>query len=170
MKESMETQRLILTKFDDSDAEFLYELNNNKETNKYRSSSSISMKKCIESIKSWKEKFDSKSLYGSYKLSVKADNIPIGLIFLGENHGQIELGFRLLPEHWRKGYCQEAAKVLIAKHFLKNPSEPIIAETHPENENTVSFLLNMGFKEKPHNMENRGRIFILQFESFTEIL
>lgn len=157
----METLRLKLKKFDSSDLDFLYKLNNDKAVNKYLSYDSVSLERCSEWIDSWKRAYSNTGIFGVYKISLKEDDAPIGLIFIVEREkfAKVELGYRLLPQFWRKGYCTEAAMAVLNRIFLDTDTAAVYAGTHPENTASVSFLLSIGFEEIKNNDTGGGRVF-----------
>ena len=160
------TERLNLRTFTISDKEFLFRLNNDKKVNKYRPRDTVSMEYCVKSIEDWNAKYED-NLLNVYLIEIKESKEPVGLIgiFKRENVKDAEIGYRLLSEYWGKGYCTEGAKTLVEKYFAESGETRIFAETHPENENSVRFLENNGFREEHHDLEGRGRIFILDKNS-----
>lgn len=156
------TERIKLRPFTISDKEFLYKLNNDKKVNKYRMRDTVSMEYCIKSIEDWNVKFGD-GLLNVYLMEIIETKESIGLIGVFEIEGETdaEIGYRLLSEHWGKGYCTESSKALIKKYFDESGKTRIFAETHHENENSVRFLKNNGFREEHHNLKERGRIFII---------
>lgn len=160
----METQRLLLEKFDTDDLDFLYKLNNDKDVNRYLSYHSISMESCSEWIDNWKEAYRNTGIFGVYRISLKEDNTPIGLVFIVEREksGKVELGYRLLPQFWRRGYCTEASMELLNRIFLDTDTTVVYAETHPDNSNSVNFLLSLGFKELKNDVAGGGRLFCIE--------
>jgi len=51
------------------------------------------------------------------------------------------------PEHRRKGYGTEAAKILLDKSFSENPAHALDAGSSDWNEARISFIKSLGFKE-----------------------
>lgn len=73
-----------------------------------------------------------------------------GLIYLGydETQPQIEVGYRLHPKYWGRGYATELTKALIDWAFNHLPIETLIAVTHLHNEASQSVLLKSGMRKK----------------------
>lgn len=155
----MQTERLTLRTFTQKDIEFLYVLNNDPQVNRYRSRATVSMAYCEDSIRDWNTKYG-EGLLNVYLVALSETATPIGLmaIFKGEADERAELGYRFLPEYWQKGYCKEAATHLIVEYFTASQEEFIIAETHPENTNSIRFLEKNHFEEQPR-LKDRGSIF-----------
>lgn len=160
----METLRLKLEKFDSEDLDFLYKLNNDKDVNKYLSYDSVSLERCSEWIDNWKHAYSNEGIFGVYKISLKEDDTPVGLVFIveRENSGKVELGYRLLPQFWRRGYCTEASMALLNRVFIETDIGEVYAETHPENSSSVNFLLSIGFEEIKNDANGGGRLFCIK--------
>ncbi|MCK8060271.1 MULTISPECIES: GNAT family N-acetyltransferase [unclassified Fusibacter] len=163
----MNTKRLTIRPFTLQDKEFLYELNNDKEVNRYRSSDSATMNYCIDSINDWIERFGD-GLLNVNLMEITASKEPVGLIgiFKSGPDSKAELGYRMMPRFWGQGYCKEAASALIIQYFTATDEIEIFAETHPENTNSIRFLENNRFVEEIHHLKDRGSIFITSKESW----
>ncbi len=157
------TERLELRPFKVEDTEFLYKLNNNKEVNEFRPRKSVSLEYCEQSIKDWNDRY-SDGLLNVYLMEIKSTNEKIGLvgIFKLDENSEAELGYRLLPDYWKKGYCSEAVKTLVDAYFINTNEKLIFAETHPENINSIRFLESNGFTEKEHMLKDRGKFFYIR--------
>lgn len=163
------TDRLTIRPFKFEDKDFLFELNNDKEVNRFRSSNSVSMEYCVDSIKDWNEKYG-EGLLNVYLMKITESDESIGLIgiFKRDTESTAELGYRMMPKFWKKGYCAEATKVLVGKYFSLTNEDKVFAETHPENKNSIRFLEQNGFKEEKHNNDDRGSMFFISREYWFE--
>ncbi|MCK8060288.1 MULTISPECIES: GNAT family N-acetyltransferase [unclassified Fusibacter] len=159
------TERLTIRPFTMQDKDFLFELNNDKEVNRFRSSDTASMEYCIDSINDWNEKYGD-GLLNVYLFEITESTEPIGLIgiFKRDSDSKAELGYRMMPKFWKRGYCAEAAKVLIENYFSHTNEDEIFAETHPENRNSIVFLKQNRFIEEVHDMQDRGSLFFTSRE------
>jgi|GEM_PF-2094444 len=157
----IKTDRLVLRKFVILDKYFLFKLNNDKEVNKFRSSDSRPLNKCEDDIIKWNKKYNDDFL-NVYLIASKTDDRPLGMMFLVDiGNNNVELGYRLLKEEWKKGYCKESAKKIIELFFAQSNNGKVYAETHNDNINSINFLVNFGFQEEKQLGENGGRLFIL---------
>jgi len=163
------TDRLTIRPFTLQDKAFLFKLNNDKEVNRYRPSSRVSMAYCVDSIKDWHEKYG-EGLLNVYLMEISETKDPIGLIalFKRDKESKAELGYRMMSEYWRKGYCREASTTLIKKYFSVTQEEEIFAETHPENINSIDFLTKNKFVKECHDMKDRGSIYITFNKCWTD--
>jgi len=91
----------------------------------------------------------------------RVTEFPIGLValFKWEETAMAELGYRFLPDYWGKGYCKEASGELIGRYFSVTDEDLICAETHPDNQASISFLVRNGFYEADDQPEGRGKIY-----------
>ncbi len=160
----LNTKRLNLRKFKHEDMDFLYELDNDKEVNKYRSSSNRTLKFCKNQITNWNKQYDTIE-HNVYLLEEKKSMDKIGLAFLVKPEQVYFLGYRLIKDAWRNGFGYEACLKLIEMHF-KVEKEPIYAETHPNNQASINLLFKLGFDEIIEDEPNRGRMFKLSREAW----
>ena len=63
-----------------------------------------------------------------------------------DNTADIEIGYRLLKKHWRKGYSTEMSKVLLKHGFEKLGLKKIVGATHPGNLASKHVLEKIGLK------------------------
>ena len=64
----------------------------------------------------------------------------------GEVEGQAELGYRLLPQHWRQGYAGEGARELIRHGFTDLGLHRIFAETMAVNSASRATMASVGME------------------------
>jgi ribosomal-protein-alanine N-acetyltransferase len=57
-----------------------------------------------------------------------------------------ELGYRLLPEYWNKGFATEVASAWVRECFHRLDFKILIAFTHPGNLASIRVLEKVGFK------------------------
>jgi RimJ/RimL family protein N-acetyltransferase len=84
---------------------------------------------------------------GKYCVTLRATREPIGLLGIGQDHrsGHLEVSYGLLPEHWRRGYAQEAILALLAWAFERLPdTDVIVANTRADNEPSRQLLQAVG--------------------------
>ena len=57
-----------------------------------------------------------------------------------------ELGFHVRPEHWRRGFAEEAARAVIGYGFETLGAQALFAGHHPENNASRHLLEKLGFR------------------------
>lgn len=87
----------------------------------------------------------------------KKDGTKIGLVVLELEGGLHELGYGVIPNERRKGYCTEAVKIAVDYLFLSKPTVRIQAHTNVRNKASQRVLEKVGFKKEG---TVRKRIFI----------
>ena len=82
----------------------------------------------------------------------KKDGSKIGFIehfyVLHPAGRQLEIGYTLIPNERGKGYCSEAAKIMVDYLFLSKDIERIQAQTDPRNLASHRVLEKLGFKKE----------------------
>lgn len=137
-----ETDRLLLRPLKITDADEIFEMNNNPNVNRY-------LRNPIETLSETKALIDktrneySKNGIGRYAVILKENNKLIGLSGLRfrdiEENGHsnfYDLGYRFSENYWRKGYAKEAALFWI--HYGWNVMKLKTIYAYAESENTAS--------------------------------
>ncbi len=150
----LETNRLIMRPFEETDAEGLFLLDSNPEVMKYVggivSTEVEQSRQMIEFIQNqYKEN-------GVGRLAVieKSSNILIGwsgLKYLTKEINGMknvyELGYRFLPEYWGKGYATETAIAALNYAFNEIKTDVVYAMAVTENAGSNHVLRKLGFEE-----------------------
>ena len=150
----LETNRLIMRPFEETDAEGLFLLDSNPEVMKYVggvvSTEIEQSRQMIEFIQNqYKEN-------GVGRLAVieKSSNILIGWSGLKYLKKEIngmknvyELGYRFLPEYWGKGYATETAIAALNYAFNEIKTDIVYAMAVTENTGSNRVLQKLGFEE-----------------------
>lgn len=122
----LQTERLILRKFKDTDMEALYLLLHDEEVNRFLPwfpVKSIDETKCF-----YETRFASKEY--AFAICLKEDNLPIGYIKADTDESH-DFGYALRKEFWHRGIVTEAGNALVTK--LKEDGIPYITATHDRN-------------------------------------
>lgn len=61
----------------------------------------------------------------------------------------VEVGWRMLPEYWGKGYSTEAAQGLLARAFNTFQCDEVVAIAIPENTRSVAVMQRLGMTRDP---------------------
>lgn len=159
----LETERLILRKLEDTDAERMFLLDSNPEVMKYigvpvltEQSESLAVIRMIQ--KQYEEN-------GTGRLAVieKETGLLIGWsglkLLTEEINGYknvLDLGYRYLPEFWGKGYALEAAKASLELGFNDMNADVIYAHAHSGNKGSNHILKKLGFEKTGEFTEPDG--------------
>lgn len=162
----LETERLILRKFEEADAERMFLMDSHPEVMKYIGIPPLSDIRETEKIiamilQQYKD-------HGVGRLAVieKKSNLLIGWsglkLLTQEVNGYknvFDLGYRLLPEYWGKGYASESAKASLDFGFNGLKIDIIYAHAHSENHASNHVLRKLGFRKTGDFTEPDGICF-----------
>lgn len=88
-----------------------------------------------------------------WPIFLRSDGAFAGCCGLKPRAGLIfELGFYLLPAHWRAGYAVEAGRAVIAHAFDVLGSPSLFAGHHPDNLGSKRTLERLGFRYTHHEL------------------
>ena len=153
----LETDRLIMREFHKKDATALFLLRSNKQAmqfiDKPLAASLDEMKPFIKMVN--KKTKNNETI--SWAITLKPSNELIGTISFHrtepENH-RAEIGYMIMPEHWKKGILSEALPVVINYGFTKMKLHSIEANINPNNSISRKLLEKFKFKKEAYFKEN----------------
>lgn len=128
---TLETERLILRKFNENDLEALYRIYSDKEVNRFLPWFPL---KTLEETrlfyeKQFADKYEQKCAY-NYAICLKEDNYPVGYVNVSTNDSH-DLGYGLRKEFWHKGIVAEAGTAVVEQ--LRKDGILYITATHDVN-------------------------------------
>lgn len=162
----LETQRLILRKFEETDEERLFLLDSDPEVMKYIGVPPLSdITESENVIKMIQQQYLDNGV-GRLAVIEKESGLLIGWsglkLLTQEINGYnniYDLGYRFIPEHWGKGYALESAKASLDFGFHDLKAEIIYAHAHSENEGSNHILRKLGFEKTGEFTEPDGICF-----------
>ncbi|NOQ70601.1 MAG: GNAT family N-acetyltransferase [Crocinitomix sp.] len=150
MSTIIETDRIILRRFNLNDFEAVYEFNSDPKVIKYTGDLILkSLEEAKELIKNvWLSDYE-KFGYGRWATIYKPDNKIIGFAGLKYLPEMVEtdLGFRFLPQYWNKGLATEISPEIISYGFNTLNLKRIIAIAEQENIGSNKVLEKIGMKQ-----------------------
>jgi RimJ/RimL family protein N-acetyltransferase len=135
----VETDRLVLRRFTEQDADLLVELDSDPEVMRFITGGRTTPKEEVEretlpAFLSYYQRFEG---YGFWAAIEKESGGFIGWFHLRSRPGtaidEPELGYRLRASAWGKGYATEGSRALISKAFTELGAKRIVAETMAVN-------------------------------------
>lgn len=154
---TLETERLVLKKIELNDAKDIQAIRSDQQVMTFMDSN---RHKSIEDS----EKFISEGLdiYAAKKglfwgLVEKASGEFIGdFAFwrIDKKNSRAEIGYTLKPKYWGKGYMHEVMHRIFAFGFNDLKLHSVEANINPENGNSRSLLLKLGFRKEAYFREN----------------
>jgi RimJ/RimL family protein N-acetyltransferase len=145
----METKRLTLRKLTTKDAVNLYKLTLNTDVIRFTGDVAF---ESIDEAKKYIELYDQYEKYGFGRWAVIEKETKSFLGWCGlrfsEETQECDLGFRLLKQHWNKGYATEAAKLCLDLAFTKYKMKEVIGRSHYMNKASHKVLKKIGMEYK----------------------
>ncbi|MBV1776156.1 GNAT family N-acetyltransferase [Burkholderiaceae bacterium DAT-1] len=148
MKHVLNTERLILRRFEEHDLEAFYKLGTIPEVIRYAQAQPyVSMDDALQCMHKWPFHDYATVGYGRFAVVWRETGEVIG--FSGVKYladlGETELGYRFLPEYWGRGLATEAGQASIdfARDVLG--LKRLIGLVHPDNEGSANVLTKLGF-------------------------
>lgn len=162
----LETERLILRKFEEADAERMFLMDSRPEVMKYIGMPPLTDIRETENIITMiRQQYEN---YGVGRLAVieKESRLLIGwsgLKFLMQEvngyKNVYDLGYRFIPEYWGKGYASESARASLDFGFNGLKIDIIYAHAHCENQASNHVLKKLGFVKTGEFYEPDGICF-----------
>lgn len=84
-------------------------------------------------------------LANSFCIALVDDDVAIGAVSLGEQHGEPELSYELVPAAWRQGYATEAVAAFLDWAWAQHAEPSMIAVTQTGNVRSRRLLARLGF-------------------------
>ncbi len=145
---NLETERLILRRYKESDIDMQYEILNDSRLSKFIRFPNLTKEEELECIKDWiKNVEDSK--YEKWVITLKDSNIPIGNISVNgieKKHNYCNVGYVIMYDYWGKGYASEALKV-VSDYLLDSGYYLVECSCNELNKQSSRVMEKAGFKK-----------------------
>lgn len=152
----VETNRLIIREFEEDDLVSLYKIESDSRIIEFIPWSKLStLNECKRKIKRYINNYKKYDL-NSWAVVERETNEVIGitqLIYSNKIKG-VELGTKLLPGYWNKGYASELSKAIVNYGLYELGIDEITAVTDVNNAGAIKSLLNMGMQLKRYGYYN----------------
>ena len=149
MDKVIETDRLILRPFIDSDVEDVFAFNSHPEVIRYTGEVPIKTLQDAQNIIStiWKRDYDVHG-YGRFAVVYKPENKVIGFSGLKwePDLGETDIGYRFLPEYWGQGIATESCIPVMEYGFNELGLKQIVGLAYPENIASCRVLEKIGME------------------------
>lgn len=156
MNEIVETSRLIIREFEEDDLLSLYKIESDKRIIEFIPWYKLSsLNECRRQIKKFIENY-SKNKLNTWAIVIKTTGEVIGLTQLvySKKIKGVEIGTKILPEHWSKGYASELTEAVVNYGLYELGIDEITAVTDINNAGAIKSLLNMGMTLKKYGYYN----------------
>ena len=145
----IETERLLLRPWRDSDREPFWAMARDREVMRYLPASDR-----IDSDRLIDRQIERQAKHGYclWAVELKADKRFIGFCGMLPPHDpfvEIEIGWRLAHGDWGKGYAREGAEACLDWAWRELDAASVIAVTVPANERSWGLMLRLGMTRNP---------------------
>lgn len=143
--DTLETQRLILRMFRESDWTSLHKYYSNENCTKFTYGRVFNESESWRMLNALAGHWIIRG-YGSYALESKSNNEVIGFAGLDFpiDWPEPEIQWGLIHEHWGKGYASEAVREIKKITSQCIPDLSLISLIHPENHNSINLAIAVG--------------------------
>jgi RimJ/RimL family protein N-acetyltransferase len=153
----LESERLILRRFDDSDLMPFLAYRNDPEVARYQAWESCTEHEAsamIDELKSLQPGTPGEWFQFAIELKETAALIGDCALKVEQDGRQAEIGFTLAREHWGKGYASEAVSRLLDYAFGNLGLHRVVAITDRENEPSIALLERLGMRREGCFVQN----------------
>jgi RimJ/RimL family protein N-acetyltransferase len=162
----LETERLIIREYNDSDADFIIELLNTPGWLAFIGDRKIkTTEDALKYIKFLQSSYEQHG-FGMYCIVQKDGNVKIGMSGLVKRAAldHADIGFAYLPEYSGKGYAYEAA--IAVKNYAVNQlkMKELLAITVPANEKSIQLIRKIGLKYDKNSVMDGEELMIFKEE------
>lgn len=152
----VETERLIIREFEENDILSLYKIESDPRIIEFIPWSKLStLNDCRKQIKKYINNYNKFKL-NTWAVVLKESDEVIGitqLIYSNKIKG-VEIGTKILPEYWSKGYASELSKSVVHYGLYDLEIDEITAVTDINNAGAIKSLINMGMTLKKYGYYN----------------
>lgn len=147
----LETERLVLRPFEETDAEGLHACLGDEEVVRYEPYGAMTMEECrLEAARRASDE--------AFWAVCLADGTLIGNLYLSgaDEFGTREIGYVFARACWYKGYATEAARRLMAYAFERLATRRIIALCDTRNAASFALMERLGMRREGEFKKNVG--------------
>ena len=145
----LQTERLSLRRLTLDDAELMLAVWNDPAFIRYVGDRGIrSIDAARVALEEGALKLFSDYVYGPFRVALIADDTPVGVcgLFRREGLDEPDIGFSILPRHWRKGYAYEAASAIVRYAKTHIQLKRLSAVVSTENAASVALIKKLGLQ------------------------
>lgn len=152
---TIETERLLLRPFIESDADSLLAIYGNPEVARWSGSGEPmqSREAAVARIMGWPERIGPHPAAGIFAVVPRGTEDIVGIALLvplpagsSVDCDDLEIGWHFRPDAWGCGYAAESAAILVGRAFVAGVDE-LFAVTHPENVRSQAVCRRLGMTD-----------------------
>lgn len=157
----IDTARLRLREFRESDADDLFRLNTDPEVMRYTGDIPFAD---VAAARDFLRNYDeyAREGFGRWAVTNRETGEFMGFCGLRRSHvtGEVDLAFRLFQQFWSAGYATEAARASLEAGFERFGLDDIVGRAMRENLPSITILQKLGMKYRDM-VEDRGEFWLV---------
>ena len=169
MSTILTTERVILRQLQQEDLDDLFRLNSNPQVMEYIAPV-FDLATCQMRLDMATDYYQKEPKLGKLAAVLKDGGEFIGWFCLKhlEDSGEVEIGYRMLPEYWGKGIATEVSEDLVKYGFTEVGLKRIVGITRPDNIASERVLLKIGliYEEQRHYYNTDVNYYALNIEDW----
>jgi len=148
MRPVAETERLRLHRFDENDAPFVLRLVNEPSWLQFIGDKGV---RTLDDARAYLANgplaMYERCGHGLYRVDLAASGEAVGMCGLikRDTLPDVDIGYAFLPEHWGRGYAEEATRAMLA-HARELRLPRLLAIVTPSNERSIRVLDKLGLR------------------------
>ncbi len=158
----LETERLVIRRFTEGDAEFILGLLNQPSFLRYIGDKGVrNTDDAVRYLHTGPIASYDRVGYGPYLVKLKDTEVPIGMCGLlkRETLPDADVGFAFLPDYWSRGYAFEAVAAVMTYGREVLGLQRIVAITSPDNNASIRLLEKLGLRfERLIKLPEQGEV------------
>ena len=141
---TISTENFVLTKMTAADGDKYFRLSNNDNVMKYVTGHALDRQESDKMLRTFLAEYGNDTYLGRYLIESRYSGELIGTAKLDMDGSEVEIGYRIMEEHWGKGIATEIARGLI--HFAKQTlhAKQVIAYVNVANAASIRVLEKAG--------------------------
>lgn len=153
-----ETERLVVRRYTENDADILYRLNSDEEVMRYIRKT-LSYEETLEFLQKNLSLYKQNPLLGRWAVHNRSNNFigSFAIIPIGETT-DIQLGYALLKPYWGLGYASELTAKGV-EYTAANGIDPLFAQTETGNISSQKVLLKNNFEYVCETTEGEKKLY-----------
>lgn len=152
----LETERLILRRYKESDIDSVYEIITDERLTTYIKFPNLTKEEELECIKKWIEDADL-SKYEKWVIELKDTNEVVGTIdvnTVNKKHNYCNVGYAIRYDYWGNGYATEALKA-VSDYLLENGYYLVECSCNELNKQSSRVMEKAGFVKDGYIADRR---------------
>ena len=145
---NIETERLILRRYKESDINMQYEILTDDRLSTYIKFPNLTKDEELECIKEWIKNAD-ESKYEKWVITLKKNNKPLGNISVNKiekKNNYCNVGYVIMYDYWGNGYASEALKA-VSDYLLESGYYLVECSCNELNKQSSKVMEKAGFKK-----------------------